>query len=1094
MKPVVRAAALLSAWSLALFVPARSQQVIINEVYNSSGGDEWIELLTVQDSLDLRGWSLRDFSAAGAAQNPLNFTTSALWTALRSGTIIVVARPENTTFAEDADPSDYLLVVKTGNALHFSGTAFSIAGPSDAVQIRNSAATHVAGVSWGAGNVASLPEPRVHFTATSTSGTGISFNGDSLSQIVSAASWTENNAVKSPGTGNSPANAAWISRLRARADGSGSATVTPDSLTGGQTVPLVLIFRPDTSYAITGLRIILPPAFGWSRTAGDVSYANMTASLSVRGDTVTFENPLFSADSTLVTLAAVTAPESTAFYPVRVETSVGAFAPVASLPRVAVFGTPTAIGNVKGNDANGVPLRNGDLVTLRGVVTVGGEFGGPSYIQDNSGGIAVFGSDLSSVAAVGDEVVVSGVLSPFNGLSEIVAPRLHAILTSGNIVDPIAVTCAQVAGDGAGGVEQYEGMLVRLNAVTVTDTSNNPVPTWAVSGSGTNFRLHDAGGTLDCRIDNNVNVANTVAPAGAFDIVGVVSQFRTALPFIGGYQLMPRSQADVIASGPIIATFPVESTILPDALGITWQTLHPGTSYVRYGTTPALASGVAGNDSLVTSHSVLLSGLTPATVYYLRAYSVAGADTSAASTLIASTASPAQTTGAVNVYFNKSVYTPLANPVPAAGNQDLPARLLGRINGARRSIDAAFYSLSGSPGDNIAAALLAARQRGVSVRIVCEADNRSSNAIAALANGGIPLIDDRFDPSNAGAGLMHNKFFVIDGRGGAPDSVWVWTGSWNPTFPGTYDDYQNAVEIQDAALAGAYTLEFGEMWGSATETPLASASRFGARKTDNTPHRFIIGGRSVECYFSPSDRTTSRIAAAIGTAVHSVAVGTMTLTRSDLAAGLLAAKTAGRKVRIILDNNTDTGSQFAFLQSQGIDIHLKAGAGLFHHKYMIADAENPAGSPVTVTGSHNWSNAAENSNNENTLLIRDGIVANQYLQEFAARYYQFGGIDSITTGVVAGGDPHPRGFSLAQNYPNPFNPSTVIMYQVAAPEHVTLTVFDLLGREVAILVDMRQQAGTYAVRFEARGCASGVYFCRLHAGAYRGIRKMLLLR
>lgn len=1094
MKSLFRAAATLALCAALVSPRAQGQQVLINELYNSSGNDEWVELLVVQDSLDMRGWSIRDFSSGGAAQNPLNFTTNTLWAGLRSGTIIVVARPENTTFAEDTDPSDYQLVVKTDNPLLFTGTPFLFAGGSDAVEVRNAATTHLFGVSWGAANAASLTGPKVHFTGSATSGTATSFNGDSVAQAVNTAGWTQNNASKSPGVGNSPANAAWIGRLRTRADGSGSASVRPDSLTGGHTGPLYVTFRRDTSFTITGLRIILPAQFGWSRTPGDVSSTGMTATLAVAGDTVLFDAPVFSADSAVMTLAAVTAPESTAFYPVRVETKVTSFGPVTPIPRVAVFGTPTAIGNVKTNDPDGIPLRNGDLVTIRGIITVGGEFGGPSYLQDNSGGIAVFGTALSSVASVGDEVVVSGIVSPFNGLSELTVPTLHAVLSSGNTVDPVVVTCAQASGDGTGGVEQYEGMLLRLNGVTVTDTSSNPVATWAVSGSGTNFRLHDAGGILDCRIDNNVAIANTVAPAGAFDIVGVLSQFRTATPFIGGYQLMPRTPGDIIASGPIIAVFPFESSILPASLGISWETLHPGTSYVRYGTTPALASGVAGNDSMRTAHTVTLPGLAPATVYYIRAFSVAGGDTSAASVLIASTASPAQTTGVINVYFNKSVYTPIAKPDPAAGNQDLPARLLARINGARRSIDAAFYSLSGTPGDNIAAALLAAKQRGVPVRVICEAENRNSNAFSALASGGIPLIADTFDPVNGGAGYMHNKFVVIDGRGGAPDSVWVWTGSWNPTFPGTYDDYQNAVEFQDAALAGAYTLEFGEMWGSSTETPVVAASRFGAHKTDNTPHRFVIGGRNVECYFSPSDRTTSHIVAAIDAARHSVAVGTMTLTRSDIAGRLAAAKTAGRKVRIILDNGTDAGSQYGSLLGQGFDIHLNTGGGLFHHKYMIADAENPAWDAVTVTGSHNWSNAAENSNNENTVLIRDPGVANQFLQEFAARYYQFGGIDSITTGVLAAGETRPRAFGLAQNYPNPFNPSTVITYAIPSPGHVTLTVVDILGREVARLVDAPQQAGSYSLRFDARGLASGVYFCRLTAGTYHALQKMMLLR
>src|SRR5206468_1298984 len=142
-----------------------------------------------------------------------------------------------------------------------------------------------------------------------------------------------------------------------------------------------------------------------------------------------------------------------------------------------------------------------------------------------------------------------------------------------------------------------------------------------------------------------------------------------------------------------------------------------------------------------------------------------------------------------------------------------------------------IYNLSGTPGSTLATALINAKNRGVKVRIICEYDNVNST-FNSLSSAGIPLINDRFDAINNGAGLMHNKFFVIDGRSGAPESSWVWTGSWNPTDPGTNDDFQNAIEIQDQALANAYTLEFDEMWGSTTDTPNASASHFGARKLD----------------------------------------------------------------------------------------------------------------------------------------------------------------------------------------------------------------------------------------------------------------------
>jgi photosystem II stability/assembly factor-like uncharacterized protein len=88
----------------------------------------------------------------------------------------------------------------------------------------------------------------------------------------------------------------------------------------------------------------------------------------------------------------------------------------------------------------------------------------------------------------------------------------------------------------------------------------------------------------------------------------------------------------------------------------------------------------------------------------------------------------------------------------------------------------------------------------------------------------------------------------------------------------------------------------------------------------------------------------------------------------------------------------------------------------------------------------------------------------------------------------------PRSFSLSQNYPNPFNPITVIRYQVPIAGDVKLVVYDLLGREVVVLVDERRVRGSYEVKFDATGLASGVYFYRLQAGSYVNTKKLLLLR
>ena len=91
-------------------------------------------------------------------------------------------------------------------------------------------------------------------------------------------------------------------------------------------------------------------------------------------------------------------------------------------------------------------------------------------------------------------------------------------------------------------------------------------------------------------------------------------------------------------------------------------------------------------------------------------------------------------------------------------------------------------------------------------------------------------------------------------------------------------------------------------------------------------------------------------------------------------------------------------------------------------------------------------------------------------------------------------DPVPTGFSLSQNYPNPFNPETTIRFSLPFRQRVTLRVFDLLGRTIAVLVDRTLDPGEHAVVFSAANLSSGVYFYQLQAGRNADTRKLLLVR
>ncbi len=88
----------------------------------------------------------------------------------------------------------------------------------------------------------------------------------------------------------------------------------------------------------------------------------------------------------------------------------------------------------------------------------------------------------------------------------------------------------------------------------------------------------------------------------------------------------------------------------------------------------------------------------------------------------------------------------------------------------------------------------------------------------------------------------------------------------------------------------------------------------------------------------------------------------------------------------------------------------------------------------------------------------------------------------------------PDQFALAQNYPNPFNPSTTIKYAIQKSGFVSLRVYDMLGREVANLVNQDQSAGVYTVKFDASQLASGIYFYKLESGSQSIINKMMLVK
>ena len=295
----------------------------------------------------------------------------------------------------------------------------------------------------------------------------------------------------------------------------------------------------------------------------------------------------------------------------------------------------------------------------------------------------------------------------------------------------------------------------------------------------------------------------------------------------------------------------------------------------------------------------------------------------------------------------------------------VPEKLIEYINDAQRSIHIAAFEFNLTP---VAEALIAAHERGVEVQwvtddeygIEADEDEEDGGQFAMLEEAGIDVVDD------GRTALMHNKFWIFDGRT-------VWTGSTNITVNGNFRNNNNVIVIHSTGVAAIFEREFAEMW----------AGEFGPRSPSTAGDQSAtIEGTVVQVLFAAEDDVADHLVPLIEGARESIRFMAFSFTHDEMGAAMLARAEAGVDVQGIFETRgSETEySEMRALYCAGVPVRQDGNPRTFHHKVIVLDDE------TVITGSYNFSENADRSNDENVVIVTHGEIAAQYLGEFERRW------------------------------------------------------------------------------------------------------------
>lgn len=357
----------------------------------------------------------------------------------------------------------------------------------------------------------------------------------------------------------------------------------------------------------------------------------------------------------------------------------------------------------------------------------------------------------------------------------------------------------------------------------------------------------------------------------------------------------------------------------------------------------------------------------------------------------------------IKCYFNHPVNNAISSGINAVYlNGTFPDTIAAYINRAKFTIDIAMYNFTAYSGSNvakIATAANAAAARGVAIRWIYNGTSATNNTGLTLLS---PLIKT-FASASYTDYIMHNKFMLIDVNSPDSNDAITQTGSYNFSDQQTTGDYNNIIFIQSKQVAIAFYNEFNKMWGGTGANPNPATATFSTFKTASTQTKFNINGTLIEVFFSPKDATGLRLQNNISTANHDLFFGIYTFTDNAIANLIKTKYNEGIFVRGIMDNFSLPFNAYAILNpALGSNLIIYSGAGVYHNKVMLIDALHPASDPQVFTGSFNWSGQAQQSNDENVVVIHDAGIANQYYQSLCKDYTDLGGVPCVATSCPGG--------------------------------------------------------------------------------------------